>query len=91
MAFELPPLPYAYDALEPHVDEQTMRLHHDKHHAGYTAKFNDAIAGTELDGLSAEEILGKDIHAIVMPISVVKIFSSSMPDIRILNGGLHFK
>jgi len=47
MAFELPPLPYAYDALEPHIDEQTMRIHHDKHHAGYTAKLNAALEGTE--------------------------------------------
>ena len=47
MAFELPPLPYDYDALEPHIDEQTMRIHHDKHHAGYTTKLNAALEGTE--------------------------------------------
>ncbi len=47
MAFELPPLPYDYDALEPHIDEQTMRIHHGKHHAGYTAKLNAALEGTE--------------------------------------------
>lgn len=57
MAFELPPLPYDYSALEPHVDEETMRLHHGKHHAGYTAKFNAAIAGTAWEKRSAEEIV----------------------------------
>ncbi len=59
MAFELPPLPYAYDALEPHIDEATMRVHHDKHHAGYTNNLNSAIEGSEFAGLSIEEILGK--------------------------------
>lgn len=58
MPFELPPLPYAYDALEPNIDKQTMELHHDKHHAGYTSKLNAAIEGTEFDGKSIEEILG---------------------------------
>ncbi|MDQ4075875.1 MAG: superoxide dismutase [Chloroflexota bacterium] len=57
MAFELPPLPYDYDALEPSIDEETMRLHHDKHHAGYTNNLNDAISGTEWENKSAEEIL----------------------------------
>ncbi len=47
MSHELPALPYAYDALEPHIDEATMRIHHDKHHAGYTAKLNDAIKDTK--------------------------------------------
>lgn len=45
--FELPPLPYAYDALEPHIDEATMRLHHDKHHAGYVAGLNNALKKLE--------------------------------------------
>jgi Fe-Mn family superoxide dismutase len=45
MAYELPPLPYDYDALEPHIDEQTMRIHHDKHHATYIAKLNGALEG----------------------------------------------
>lgn len=58
MAFELPPLPYDYNALEPHIDEETMRLHHGKHHAGYTNKLNKAIAGTEWENKSIEEILG---------------------------------
>ncbi len=57
MAFELPPLPYAYDALEPSIDEETMRLHHDKHHAAYTKNLNDALAGTEHESKSIEEIL----------------------------------
>ena len=45
MAYELPPLPYDYNALEPHIDEQTMRIHHDKHHAAYVAKVNGALEG----------------------------------------------
>ena len=58
MAFELPSLPYAEDALEPHIDARTMGIHHGKHHASYTANLNGAIAGTELEGKSVEEILG---------------------------------
>ncbi len=57
MAFKLPDLPYAPNALEPHIDEQTMKIHHGKHHAGYTSKLNDAIKGTDLDGKSIEEVL----------------------------------
>ena len=57
MAFELPPLPYDYTALEPHIDEETMRLHHDKHHAAYTNNLNDALKGTEWEGKGIEEIL----------------------------------
>ena len=57
MAFELPNLPYAYDALEPHIDARTMEIHHGKHHAGYTNKLNAAIAGTDVEGKSIEEIL----------------------------------
>ena len=57
MAFNLPDLPYAYDALEPYIDEQTMHLHHDKHHAGYTNKLNGAIEGTEWEDRPIEEIL----------------------------------
>ncbi len=57
MAFELPKLPYAYDALEPHIDAKTMEIHHTKHHNGYTTKLNDAIEGTKLAGKSIEEIL----------------------------------
>ena len=57
MAFQLPDLPYAFDALEPHIDARTMEIHHDKHHAGYTSKLNDAIAGTALENKSIEDIL----------------------------------
>lgn len=59
MAFELPKLPYAFDALEPHIDAKTMEIHHDKHHAAYTNNLNAAIEGTDLEGLSIEEILKK--------------------------------
>ncbi len=57
MAFELPALPYAHDALEPHIDTRTMEIHHGKHHAGYTSKLNAAIEGTEMEGMSIENIL----------------------------------
>jgi Fe-Mn family superoxide dismutase len=57
MSFELPKLPYAFDALEPHVDARTMEVHHGKHHAGYTNNLNAAIADTEDEGKSIEDIL----------------------------------
>lgn len=58
MAFELPPLPYDYSALEPHIDEQTMRIHHDKHHAAYIAKANDALKDhPDLAKKSVEDLL----------------------------------
>ena len=57
MAFELPKLPYAVDALEPNIDTKTMEIHHGKHHAGYTNNLNNAIAGTDLEGKSVEAIL----------------------------------
>ena len=57
MAFELPNLGYAYDALEPNIDAKTMEIHHSKHHNGYTTKLNGAIAGTDLEGKSIEDIL----------------------------------
>ena len=56
MAFELPKLNYAYDALEPNIDARTMEIHHSKHHAGYTSKLNAAIEGTDAEGKSIEEI-----------------------------------
>lgn len=59
MSFELPTLPYAYDALEPHIDARTMEIHHSKHHAGYTAKLNAAIAGTPAENSSIEEIISQ--------------------------------
>ncbi|MCE2613481.1 superoxide dismutase [Flavobacteriaceae bacterium D16] len=57
MAFQLPNLPYAYDALEPHIDARTMEIHHTKHHNGYTTKLNAAIDGSDLASQSIEEIL----------------------------------
>jgi superoxide dismutase, Fe-Mn family len=57
MPFSLPDLPYAYDALEPHIDEQTMRIHHTKHHQAYTDKLNAAVEGTEWENKSIEDIL----------------------------------
>lgn len=57
MTFELPELGYAYDALEPHLDALTMEIHHSKHHAGYTAKLNAAIDGTDLASKSIEDLL----------------------------------
>ena len=57
MAFELPPLPYDYAALEPHVDEQTMRIHHDKHHQAYVDNANKALEGTEWTDRPVEQIL----------------------------------
>jgi Fe-Mn family superoxide dismutase len=57
MPFEVPPLPYAYDALEPHIDEQTMRLHHDKHHQAYVDNANKALEGTGLADRPLEAVL----------------------------------
>jgi len=57
MAFEVPDLPYDYNALEPHIDEQTMRIHHDKHHQAYVDNANAALAGTELSDMSVEQVL----------------------------------
>ncbi len=63
MAFSLPDLPYAHDALEPHIDTRTMEIHHGKHHAGYTSKLNAAIEGTDLEGKSIGDILkGLDMN-----------------------------
>ena len=57
MAFELPKLPYAYNALEPHIDARTMEIHHGKHHNGYTTNLNNAISGSDLEEHSIESIL----------------------------------
>ncbi|MFN8394145.1 MAG: superoxide dismutase [Bacteroidia bacterium] len=73
MAFTLPQLPYAYDALEPHIDARTMEIHHSKHHAAYTNNLNAAIEGTELAGKTIEEILS--------------VAMSSSPAIRNNGGG----
>src|SRR5260370_5344828 len=58
MAFVLPDLPYAYDALEPHIDEATMRVHHDAHHKAYVDNANAALAGTPWESSSIEQVLG---------------------------------
>jgi Fe-Mn family superoxide dismutase len=64
MAFELPPLPYAEDALEPNIDARTMSIHHDKHHAGYTNNLNKALEGhADLAAKSIEELLG-DLNSV---------------------------
>jgi Fe-Mn family superoxide dismutase len=57
MAFELPQLPYAYDALEPYIDARTMEIHHSKHHNAYTTNLNAAAAGTDMEGKTIENIL----------------------------------
>jgi Fe-Mn family superoxide dismutase len=75
MAFTLPPLPYAFEALEPHIDAQTMQIHHDKHHQAYVDNLNKALAGTEHENKSIEEI--------------IKIAGSISPAVR-NNGGGHW-
>lgn len=75
MAFELPKLPYAYTALEPHIDARTMEIHHTKHHQAYVTNLNNAIAGTDAEKLSLEEIC--------------KNISKYAPAVR-NNGGGHF-
>ena len=63
MAYELPELPFAKDALEPHIDAKTMEIHHGKHHAGYVAKVNAAIDGTDLGAKSIEDLIS-DLAAV---------------------------
>jgi superoxide dismutase, Fe-Mn family len=63
MAYEVPALPYGYDALEPHIDEATMRVHHDKHHQAYVDKANGALGGTEWEDRPIEEVL-RDLSAL---------------------------
>jgi superoxide dismutase, Fe-Mn family len=58
MAYSVPPLPYAYDALEPHIDKATMEFHHDKHHQAYVDKANAALAGSSLADATIEDVLG---------------------------------
>jgi Fe-Mn family superoxide dismutase len=64
MAHELPPLPYDYNALEPTIDEQTMRIHHDKHHQAYVDNLNKALEGTQWADQSLEQLLGAELDAI---------------------------
>lgn len=75
MAFELPKLPYEYNALEPHIDAKTMEIHHSKHHQAYVTNLNNAIAGTDAEKLSIEEICAN--------------ISKYAPAVR-NNGGGHF-
>jgi Fe-Mn family superoxide dismutase len=63
LPYEVPALPYDYDALEPHIDEATMRVHHDKHHQAYVDKANGALDGTEWDGKPIEDVL-RDLSAL---------------------------
>ncbi len=67
MAFELQKLPYAYDALEPHIDARTMEIHHSKHHNAYVTNLNAAIAGTDLEGKSIEDLM-KNLDMNNMPV-----------------------
>ena len=62
MAFSVPDLPYAYDALEPHIDEATMRVHHDKHHQAYVDKANAALEGTEWADRDVEDVLTQPLE-----------------------------
>ena len=72
MAFQLPDLPYAFDALEPHIDARTMEIHHDKHHAGYTSKLNAAIQGTDLEGKKIKERVKKTTARVLGRSSIMK-------------------
>ena len=93
MAFEVPPLPYDYGALEPHIDEQTMRLHHDKHHQAYVDNVNKALEGTELADKPVEhvltnlEILPEDKQALVKNNAGGHINHSMFWEIMSPNGG----
>jgi Fe-Mn family superoxide dismutase len=75
MAFELPSLPYAFDALEPSIDAMTMEIHHGKHHAAYVAKLNDAVKSTDLESMSLDNLM--------------TVIGKSSPAVR-NNGGGHF-
>jgi len=75
MAFELPALPYAFDALEPSIDAMTMEIHHGKHHAAYVAKLNDAVKGSDMEDMSLDQLMSK--------------IGKSSPAVR-NNGGGHY-
>jgi Fe-Mn family superoxide dismutase len=75
MAFELPALPYAFDALEPSIDAMTMEIHHGKHHAAYVAKLNDAVKGSDLENMSLDNLMS--------------VIGKSSPAVR-NNGGGHY-
>lgn len=67
MSHQLPTLPYSYDALEPHIDARTMEIHHSKHHNAYVTNLNNAIAGTEMENLSLEDLF-KNMSKYPMPV-----------------------
>ena len=73
MAYALPDLPYDYTALEPYISRKTLEFHHDKHHAAYVKKFNDAVKGTELDSKSIEEV----IKAVANDANKIGIFNNA--------------
>lgn len=73
MAYALPNLPYDYTALEPYISKNTLEFHHDKHHAAYVKKFNDAVKGTELDSKSIEDV----VKAVANDASKVGIFNNA--------------
>ena len=77
--FQLPQLPYDFGALEPHIDEETMRIHYEKHHQGYVDKLNKALEGTELENKSIEDILGN-----------LNSIPSDIKNAVINNGGGHY-
>jgi superoxide dismutase, Fe-Mn family len=93
MAFEVPPLPYPYDALEPHIDEQTMRVHHDKHHQAYVDNANAALEGTPLADKPVEhvltnlEVLPEDKQAAVRNNAGGHVNHSLFWEIMVPNGG----
>src|SRR5579864_5705330 len=78
VAFSVPPLPYSFDALEPHIDAKTMEIHHDKHHAAYVTNLNNAIASTDLGNQSIESLC----------INIDKVPENIRPAVR-NNGGGH--
>ena len=87
MAFELPKLAYAYDALEPHIDKETMELHHSKHHNTYVTKLNAAVEGTELENKSLEDLIAnldqvpEDKRTAVRNLSLIHISEPTRPPV----------
>ena len=78
MAFTLPALPYAHDALEPHIDTLTMQIHHGKHHQAYVDNLNKAIAGTPNENKSLEELV-KNAGAISAPVRIMVVVTGTIP------------
>ena len=77
MAYELPPLPYDYNALEPHIDEETMHLHHDKHHQAYVNNLNAALQGqSQFENMNIDDLM-RNLNSV--PDSISRLFSMSLP------------